>query len=161
MIKSANVRNGIRHRVNRPVWGGIKRMGLARCIDGPTCCLLFVHCNRKSGVVYFLPCCNCKSGSVASGLRENMIRCEMLLHEQIGRQFCRRHFKCISLTGKLYVSIQISLKFVRNGLIDNKSVLDQVMAWRRIGDKPLSEPTMINFITCSVTRPQWVNSVGT
>ena len=30
-------------------------------------------------------------------------------------------------------------------LIDNKPVLVQVMAWRRIGDKPLSEPMLIQF----------------
>ena len=31
---------------------------------------------------------------------------------------------------------QISLKFVSKGPIDNKTALDEVMAWRRIGDKP-------------------------
>ena len=28
------------------------------------------------------------------------------------------------------------------GLIDNSIVLVQIMAWRRIGDKPLSEPML-------------------
>ena len=32
------------------------------------------------------------------------------------------------------------------------------MAWRRTGDKPLSEPRMESFLThICVTRPQWVN----
>ena len=32
------------------------------------------------------------------------------------------------------------------------------MAWRRSGDKPLSEPMMVNLLThICVTRPQWVN----
>ena len=32
------------------------------------------------------------------------------------------------------------------------------MAWHRIGDKPLSEPIMVNLLThICVTRPQWVN----
>ena len=32
------------------------------------------------------------------------------------------------------------------------------MAWRRSGDKPLSEPVVINFLRhICVTRPQWVN----
>ena len=36
--------------------------------------------------------------------------------------------------------------------------LVQIMAWRRPGDKPLSEPMMIGLPThICVTRPQWVN----
>ena len=36
--------------------------------------------------------------------------------------------------------------------------LVQIMAWRRPGDKPLSEPMMIILLThICVTRPQWVN----
>ena len=41
--------------------------------------------------------------------------------------------------------IQISLKFVPEGPIDNKAVLVQVMAWRRTGDKPLSELMLTQF----------------
>ena len=44
-------------------------------------------------------------------------------------------FKCIFLNEKVQILIQISLKFVPKGPIDN-------MAWRRIGDKPLSEPML-------------------
>ena len=40
------------------------------------------------------------------------------------------------------ILIQISLKFVTKGSIDNKSVLVQVMAWRRKGDKSLPEPML-------------------
>ena len=43
---------------------------------------------------------------------------------------------------KFSISIQISLKFVPKGPIENKSVLVKVMAWRRTGDKPLSEPML-------------------
>ena len=43
------------------------------------------------------------------------------------------------------IFIQISLKFVLNGPINKKSVLIQVKAWRRIGDKPLPEPMLIQF----------------
>ena len=35
--------------------------------------------------------------------------------------------------------------------------LVQIMAWRHPGDKPLSEPGMVNLLThICVTRPQWV-----
>ena len=48
-------------------------------------------------------------------------------------------FKCIFINEKFCISIRISLKFVPSGPIDNRSALVQVMAWRRTGDKPLSE----------------------
>ena len=42
--------------------------------------------------------------------------------------------------------------------INNIPALVQIMAWRRPGDKPLSEPMMVNLLThICVTRPQWVN----
>ena len=51
-----------------------------------------------------------------------------------------------------------SLKFVSEGRINNIPSLVQIMAWRRIGDKPLSEPRMETLLThICVTRPEWVN----
>ena len=56
------------------------------------------------------------------------------------------------------ISINISLKFVSRGPINNIPTLVQVMAWRRPGDKSLSEPMMVTLPThICVTRPQWVN----
>ena len=54
-------------------------------------------------------------------------------------------FKCISLNKNDRIQFQISLKFVPSSPTDNKPVLVQVMAWRRIGDKPLPELIMIRF----------------
>ena len=48
--------------------------------------------------------------------------------------------KCIFMNEKFYILIQISLTFVPMYLIDSRSALVQVMAWRRTGDKPLPEP---------------------
>ena len=42
--------------------------------------------------------------------------------------------------------IKISMNFVPKGPIDNNQALIQIMAWRRIGDKPLSEPMLTRFI---------------
>ena len=42
--------------------------------------------------------------------------------------------------------IKISLKFVPKGPINNIPALVQIMAWRRTGDKPLSEPMMTRRI---------------
>ena len=39
------------------------------------------------------------------------------------------------------------MKFVPRGPINNIPALVQIMAWRRPGDKPLSEPMMISLTT--------------
>ena len=49
------------------------------------------------------------------------------------------------LNEDLWISIEMSLKFVPKGPINNIPSLVQVMAWCRTGDKPLSEPMMIQF----------------
>ena len=51
--------------------------------------------------------------------------------------------------------------FVPKGPINNIPALVQIMAWRRPGDKPLSEPMMVCLLThIWVTRPQWVKSIN-
>ena len=51
-------------------------------------------------------------------------------------------YKCIFLTEKDRIQIQMSLKFVARIPVDIKPALVQVMAWHRTGDKPLPEPMM-------------------
>ena len=53
--------------------------------------------------------------------------------------------KCIFLNEKDKIAIQISLKFVPRSPVDNNPALVRVMAWRRIGDKPLPEWMMVQF----------------
>ena len=63
--------------------------------------------------------------------------------------------KCIFLNENISISIGIPLKFVPKGSINNIPALDQIMAWRRSGNKPLSEPMMVSLLThICVTRPQ-------
>ena len=58
------------------------------------------------------------------------------------------------------MALKISLKFVPKVRINNIPSLIQIMAWRRPGDKPLSEPMMVRLPThICVTRPHWVNSI--
>ena len=57
-------------------------------------------------------------------------------------------FQCIFLNENVSISIQISLKFVPKGPINNIPALVQIMAGRRPGDKPLSEPVMIRLSPC-------------
>ena len=63
---------------------------------------------------------------------------------------------------KIYKNpIKISLKLVRKGPINNIPALVQIMAWRRPGDKPLSEPMLVSLLThICVTRPQLVKRTG-
>ena len=76
---------------------------------------------------------------------------------QNGRHFADDIFKYIFLNENVWISIKISLKFVSKGPIDDIPALVQIMAWRRPGDKPLSEPMMVSLPThFCVTRPQWV-----
>ena len=47
----------------------------------------------------------------------------------------------------------------RGDLINDIPELIQIMAWRRPGDKPLSESIIVSLQTHTyVTRPQWVNT---
>ena len=78
---------------------------------------------------------------------------------QHGHHFAYDIFKCIFLNENAIISIKISLKFVSKASTNNIPPLVQIMAWRRAGDKPLSELMMFISLThICVTRPQWVNS---
>ena len=77
---------------------------------------------------------------------------------QNGCHFPDNIFKCIFLNENISISNKISMNFVPKGPINNIPALVQIMAWRRPGDKPLSEPMMVSLLThICVTRPQWVN----
>ena len=51
------------------------------------------------------------------------------------------------LNDNVWISLQISLKFVPKVQINNIPALVQIMAWRRPGDKPLSEPMVFSLLT--------------
>ena len=83
-------------------------------------------------------------------------RFNTLRPRQNGRHFADDIIKWIFMNENVWISIYISLKFVPRGPINNIPALVQVMAWRRLGDKPLSEPMMVWLLThICVTRPQW------
>ena len=60
---------------------------------------------------------------------------------QNGHHFADDTFKHIFLNENVCISIEISLKFVPKDQMNNMPALVQIMAWRRTGDKPLSEST--------------------
>ena len=96
--------------------------------------------------------CNCVPCSLVG------IRLNTLSPRQDGLHFPDGIFNCIFLNENFWISIKFSLKFVPNGPINNIPALVQIMAWRRPGDKPLSEPMMVSLSThICVTQPQWGN----
>ena len=100
--------------------------------------------------------------SIASGKWWSLGKCRLntLRPRRNRRHFSDDIFKCILLNENVLISIKISLEFIPKGPINNIPALVQIMAWRRPGDKSLSEPMMIISLThICVTQPQWVNSL--
>ena len=89
-------------------------------------------------------------------------RFNTLRPRQNGCHFPDDIFKGIFLNENVLMSIKISLKFVPKGPLNNNPALVQIMAWRRPGDKPLSEPVIVGLLThICVTRPQLVKRADT
>ena len=65
--------------------------------------------------------------------------------EQNGPHFADDIFKCNFWNDNLQILIKLSLKFVSKGPICNHPALVWMVAWRRIGDKLLSEPMFTQF----------------
>ena len=77
----------------------------------------------------------------------------------IRRPFADDIFKCIFLNANEWILPRISLKYVPKVRINKISTLVQIMAWRRSGDKPLSEPLMVSLLAhVCVTRSEWVKT---
>ena len=101
-------------------------------------------------------------GPVSDGARESVTggthsKVNTLRPRQNGRHFADGTFNRIFVNENVRISIKFSMKFVPKGPINNIPALVQIMAWRRSGDKPLSEPMMVHLPThICVTRPQWV-----
>ena len=80
-----------------------------------------------------------------SGKLRLMTSINTLSPRENGDHFADDIFKCIFMNENVWISIKISLKFVHKGPINNNPALVQIMACRRVGDKPLSEPMLTQF----------------
>ena len=69
-------------------------------------------------------------------------------------------FECIFFNKNFWISNNISLKCVPQGLADNISSLVQIMAWRQIGDKPLSESMRSSTDTYTSLRLKELTHTG-
>ena len=81
---------------------------------------------------------------------------------QNGRQFADDIFKCVFMNEKFCILIQVSLKSVLKGPIDN-TIAFRVMAWCRTGHKPLPELMLTRFTDAYMrhdARRRWVKSIG-
>ena len=77
---------------------------------------------------------------------------------QNGRHFTDDISTCIFVNKSVWNLIKISLRFFAKGPINNMKALVQIKAWRRPGDKPLSEPMLVSLLTHKcITRPERVN----
>ena len=58
----------------------------------------------------------------------------------------------------VWIAINIALKFVPKGQVNNMATLVQIMAWHQPGDKPLSDQMLVSILMhIYITQPQWVN----
>ena len=77
--------------------------------------------------------------------------------DKIAAIFPDDNFKYIFMNENIQILFKISLNFASEVRINNIPALARIMAWRRPGDKPLSEPMIVNLLThICITRPQWV-----
>ena len=78
---------------------------------------------------------------------------------QNGHHFADSIFICMFLNENVRILNKTSLTFVPKGPINNIPSLVQIMAWRRPGDKPLSEPMIVTLLMhICVTWPKWVKT---
>ena len=121
--------------------------------DPVVCCAVVRSVKLCNAVMWW---CDVKSYDKEPSKCTGMLR-SLLTH---WGHFPDDFFKRIFLNENVWISLKISLKFVPQGPINNIPALVQIMAWRRPGDKPLSEPMIVSLLThICVTRPQWVNSI--
>ena len=126
-------------------------------------------CNKSLWMILILTCLDCdKRISHETFSHANFQRTGRSIHpcgiavcfntlrpRQNGRHFTDDTFKCIFLNENVEILIKISLKFVHKGPINNIPALVQIMAWRRPGNKPLSEAMVVRLaMHICVTQPQ-------
>ena len=104
------------------------------------CTNIFVHCGCfliPSVVdIQLLPC-----------LTDRVYPFNTLRPRQNGGHFADDIFKRISFNENVWISIKFSLKFVPKGPININPAMFRIMAWRRPGDKPLSEAMLVSLLT--------------
>ena len=138
-----------RYNVVSFLWNPYKRHPIAYWLGWGMGCLLWVQilidillqslqlCIQYSVILdRVITAPDCRSSIVVDTV--NILR-----PRQKGCRFADDTFKRIFLNENVLILIKISLKFIPNGPVNNIPALIQIMAWRRPGDKPLSESMMV------------------
>ena len=127
---------------------GPKGYTLLKCAHNKCCKWIALDTFEKNAVLFV--CIEYRYQGRINSLRPRLNR----------RYFADDILKCNFLNENEWILPRISLNFVHKVRINNIPALVQIMAWRRPGDKPLSEPMVASFLThICVARPQWVNSM--
>ena len=82
--------------------------------------------------------------------------CLGLNMRQSGRYLPDNILECILLNENVCILIEILLKFVPNGPINNIPALDEKMDWHQPGNRPLSEPMMASFTDTFMCHSAWI-----
>ena len=121
------------------------------------------HCCAKYDTMLSSLCCEHVIIIVLYTISIYSASCSKLVREiwmeltHCGLDIVAAIFKYIFFNQNVWISLEISLKCVPKVPINNIPALVQIMAWRWTGDKPLSEPMMVNLLThICVTQHQWV-----
>ena len=134
------------------IWIHVWILGVAKYSMDDFLCMYLISNKDYMKCIYYSGWCTLRI--IHNGLNS-------LRPRQNRRHFADDVFKCNFLNENVWIPIKTSLKFVPQGPINTISALVQIMAWRRSGDKPLSEPMMISLPThICVTRPQWVKTIS-
>ena len=121
-------------------------------------CVNWFHCTKCEDFALKIASGMCQKvhGRHDRHLRSRIV-VNILRPRQNWRHFADDIFKCVFLNENVWFPINISLKFVPRGQINKIPALVQTIAWRRPGDKLLSEPMMVSLPThICVIQPQWV-----
>ena len=126
-----------------------------------TCIPSYIIVTNKpnvAGYAYCFMCMHCVLSILVTIIKESI---NQSWAETKWTPFADDIFNCIFLNENVWIPIEISLKFVPKGPINNILALVQIMVWRRPGGKSLSEPMMVSLPThICVTRPQWVKHLN-
>ena len=149
-LKQVTIQRSIKTQITNHISNFFVNIGptLAKYSVGINCKLLYAKLHYKNCMLW-------------TNDKEEIIRIMMSLNSlrprQNGRHFADDTFRRILLNENIWTWLKNSLKIVPKVRINNIPALVQIMAWRRPGDKPLSEPMMVRLLThICVTRPQWV-----
>ena len=75
-----------------------------------------------------------------------------------GHHFTDNICRSIFVNEKIWILIKNWLKFVPKGPIDNDTALVQIMAWRQIGDKPLSKLMLTRFTNVTLGGDELIST---